>query len=192
MPQIESIDYENKRLYLHVDTVTQGIDMFAAYVEIREIIAINANNEQNRLPFVYKLGNQPKGQGKYTAKQTWLTSGWRIIPNDSVSYNLDILSEILSEDEISDRDVFDRSGLVNVVTVNIDAIYDKIEIREVYINGGGSDETTIHSALDSYTNKEDYQADIADLSETVDDIHELITADSCTSNDIHPGRIYTV
>ncbi|MCP3675999.1 MAG: hypothetical protein GY829_16245, partial [Gammaproteobacteria bacterium] len=159
---------------------------------IREIIAINANNEQNRLPFVYKLGNQPKGQGKYTAKQTWLTSGWRIIPDDSISYNLDILSEILSEDEISDRDVFDRSGLVNVVTVNIDAIYDKIEIREVYINGGGSDETTIHNALDSYANKEDFQADIAELSETVDDIHELITADSCTSNDIHPGRIYTV
>ncbi len=135
MAQIESIDYENKRLYLTVDTVTLGIDMFSAYVEIREIIAINANNEQNRLPFIYKLGNQPKGQGKYTAKQTWLTSGWRIVPDDSTSYNLDILNEILSEDEISDRDVFDRSGLINNVTVNIDAIYDKIEIREVAVSG---------------------------------------------------------
>ncbi len=58
--------------------------------------------------------------------------------------------------------------------------------------GSATDETTIHSALDSYANKEDFQADVAELSETVDDIHELITADSCTSNDIHPGRIYTV
>jgi len=142
MAQIASEDYVNKRIYLHVDTVTTGFDPAAMQKEHRARRRINAAGQRGFDPMVKFQGNEAKGGGKFTATQVLLRSGVRIVPYDSglgTSYNLDILNEILNiDDALSDRDVIDRTGLVD--TVNVDVTYSPVEIREVTTGGGG--ETT--------------------------------------------------
>ncbi len=129
MTQIASEDYVNKRIYLHVDTVTGGFDPAVMQQEHRTRRRLNASGERSFYPMVAFTGYAPKGNGKFTPKLTLLRQSVRIVPYDTGAgnYNLDILNEIVDlADELSDRDVFDRQGLS--AHVNIDATYSPVEI----------------------------------------------------------------
>jgi hypothetical protein len=135
MTALASVDYAAKRLYLHADTVTNGIDISHAYIELIDLFMLNANGEQSYYPPLDVEGNAPKGGGKFTQMYGVLRTGWRIVPYGGVSHTLRILREIVSEDGISDRNVFDRAPIPPTVAVEIDSDYDKIEIREVVTSG---------------------------------------------------------
>jgi len=134
MAQIASEDYANLLIYLHIDTVTQGVDFAELQREHRALRRINANDERDYDPMVSYQGNQAKGGGKFTAGQTLFRAGVRYVPYD-VSHNLDILNEVISiDDGLADRDLADRTSLVN--DVNIDPIYSPVEIRTVSVGSG--------------------------------------------------------
>ena len=135
MAQLNSIDFAAQRIYLHADTVTQGVDGFLLYDEIRSYIATTAAAQNYSLP-IQKQGYLPKGGGNFTPKFVTMLSGWRIVPYDGVSHTLVILVELISADGLSDKDVFDRSSLI--IEVDIDVGYDQVEIVEVNTGSGVS------------------------------------------------------
>jgi len=147
MAQVASVDYDTKRVFLHADTVSAGFDVIAAYFEINALRAANAFGEQNRVHCMSAEGNIQKTTTTFTPRYGYVEPGWRFVPYDtgaSTSYNLDLLAEIVSKDQLTDRDVFDRSGVA--ATVNIDPIYEKVEIR-VITTGGSSLTTEEHDKL---------------------------------------------
>lgn len=144
MAQVSSVDFVNKRIYLHADTVTSGIDSFLVYDEIRALFAANANGEQNHPLMLSKEGNFNKGGGRYTAKYAVYDAGWRIVPYGGVAHNLTIMVEIVSKDQLSDRDVFDRSSLA--VTVDIDIGYKQNEVITVATGSGVTSQDKIDIA----------------------------------------------
>lgn len=132
MAQIASEDYVNLRIYLHLDTVTQGFDPAEMQKEHRALRRLDAGGERGFDPMVTFSGLESKGPGKFTPKLTRLRAGVRIIPYDpgSGEYNLDILNELVNiDDGIADRDCFDRTGVV--AAVNIDSVYTPQEVVEV-------------------------------------------------------------
>jgi hypothetical protein len=131
MTQINSVDYAAKRIHLHADTVTQGFDVIGAHFELKAFAFINASSEQNYSSPTSAEGNLAKGNGLFTPRFGLIASGWRFVPYDQVSHILRILVETISKDLLVDRDVFDRSTLPASITVDIDSVYDKVEIREI-------------------------------------------------------------
>ena len=134
MTHVASVDYDNKRIHCHADTVGSGFDIIAAYFEINALREANASGEQNRAHMLSAEGNIPKGGGNFTPNYGLLASGWRVVPYPSVSHTLSLTSEPVSADGLSGRDAFDRSTLS--VIVEIDESYEKIEIREVNTGSG--------------------------------------------------------
>ena len=151
MTALANVDYAAKRLYLHADTVTNGIDISHAYVELIDLFMLNENDEQSYYPPLDVEGNAPKGGGKFTQMYGVLRTGWRIVPYGGVSHTLRILREIVSEDGISDRNVFDRAPIPPTIVVEIDSDYDKIEIREVVTTGNQYTLGDISSAVWNHT-----------------------------------------
>ena len=136
MSQVDYIDWVNKRVYLHIDTVLLGFDVIAAHKEIKKIISINANNEQNYLPIMSAEGNIQKTFDTYTARFGLINEGWRFVPYDTgTRYSLELLVEVISKEQITDANVFERGNLGG--NVDIDAVYDPVEIREVVVQGSG-------------------------------------------------------
>lgn len=136
MTQIASEDYATGRIFLHIDTVTQGFDPAEMQKEHRARRRLDVNDERKFDPMVSFSGNESKGGGKFTARLTKLAPGVRIVPYDTgagQSYNLDILNEVVNiSDGIADRDCFDRSSVL--AKVNIDPTYSPTEV--VTINTG--------------------------------------------------------
>ncbi len=179
MTQVADIDFNNKRLILHADTVFEGFDCFLAYDEIRARYAANLNDERKRNFFLEKEGFVSKGSGKFTPKFGLMDSGWRIVPYAGVSHQLLIKVEIVSHDQISDRDVFDRSSLV--VNVDIDSDYQQTEVIEVSSGSGLSAEQAIQ--LSSLLTKVSTQEIL------IDELWKLAGLDPINSKQIQDGQI---
>lgn len=133
-PQVDFVDWDAKRLHLHFETTLHGFDAWEAFREVRELHAANANGEQNYELFLQRQGKVAKGGGRFTPRFVQFKTGWRVVPHDSDHF-LAILVEMISDDEVSDRDVFDRST-VNAA-VDIDSTYDQVEVLEITTGGGG-------------------------------------------------------
>lgn len=132
MTQVASIDFPNKRVYLHQDTVTQGFDAMAAHFEIKQIVQANLNNEQNFSSPMSAEGNIAKWGWAFTPRYVLLAEGWFWIPYDTwtwQSYSLTSSVEILSEDLRADRETFDRDNIN--AEVDFDPTYSQVEIIEV-------------------------------------------------------------
>ena len=127
MVQIASVDWPNKRFFLHIDTVTNGFDPWEAFTEVRLLQQSNANDEQGFKLWIQRQGKIPKGGGRFTERYVTIDAGWRGIPVNS-NHNLDVLVEMVHAEELSIADQFDRSGLTE--TVNIDPVFDQVEIIE--------------------------------------------------------------
>lgn len=140
---VSQISFPLKRIYLHFDTVTQGFNAIDAHFEISEIIAANANGEQNYIhPSSYE-GNFPKGDGSFTPSYVIYASGWRLVPYDQVSHEVKLPVEMLSYDGIKDRQLFDRSTVSPTVFIDITPTYEKVEIREVATGGLTTNQSTM-------------------------------------------------
>lgn len=133
MAQVASVDWETKRVFLHLDTVTNGFDAWEAHAEIRNLQALNLNSEQNyRLP-TRREGGLVKTAGRLTPRFVGFLTGWRVVPYDT-PHQLRILVEMISDDQVVDRDMFDRSTVTS--NVDIDTDYEQVEIIEVATGAG--------------------------------------------------------
>ena len=139
MTQIATLDYPNKLIYLHIDTVTQNFSPLLLQQEER---ALRRSVEANRKfdPMSKFVGNESKGGGNFTPPSTRLRAGVRIVPYDTGGageYSLGILDEILNiDDGLADVGVFDRSTVA--ANVDIDKRFDPVEVR-VVTGGSGLD-----------------------------------------------------
>ena len=113
-----------------------GADSFVSFSSrICVSRSANANNEQfRRHPYIGAEGNIKKTATTNTPRFAYLKSGWRYVPYDQTTHRLSLKCEIVSEDELTDADVFDFSGLS--VNVHIDKDYQQVEI--ITITTGGS------------------------------------------------------
>lgn len=139
MSNIQSVNYDTKRIYLHSDTVTAGFNATEAYFEINVLRAANANNEQNRLHPMSLADKLPKGLDKngnptFTPVYAIVENDWRFIPYGGVTHKLYLGVEIVSKEQLVDDDVFDFTGL----TVNVHIIPDYSPQEIIEINTGSS------------------------------------------------------
>jgi len=133
MAQISNVDWTNKRFYLHADTVTLGFDAWLAYDEIKILQQLNTDNDQNFKLFIDKRGYDPKGEGRFTPRYCYFDTGWRAVPYGLVGHQLKLKTEMVSQDELSDKAMFDRTSVI--VNVDIDVDYAQNEIVTVAIAG---------------------------------------------------------
>lgn len=162
MANVASVDFTNKRVHLHLDTVTNGFNIIDAHFEIKALYGANTFNEQNFKFFLWAEGKIPKGGGAFTPRYGYVDTGWRFVPYNGVTHQLKIYVEMVSKEEITDVDVFDFSGLT--VNVHVIPVYTPTEIIEIATGGSGSvSEEDIHNALDSYLNKGDWKADVSNI-----------------------------
>jgi hypothetical protein len=151
--QVDTWDYPNRRFYLSFDTVSDGIDFILAYAEERAYRRLN-ESARKFLPMLQAQGNIPKGGGRFTPRYTVLLDGARPVPYDT-SHTLTMLTEPITDDELSGAQVFDRLPLSNGVEVNVDVGYSQVEIITVATGDGGftsSDRTKLNAA-ESYSKK---------------------------------------
>ena len=148
MAQIASEDYVNKIIYLHIDTVSSGFDPALMQKEHRALRRLDAGGERMFDPMVTFVGNDDIGGGKKTQRSTRLRAGVTVVPFDS-EHALVILNQILNiPDGKADKDVFDRSSLVN--KVDIDKGYNPVEVIEVATGGGsGASAVEVRQEMDA-------------------------------------------
>lgn len=131
MTQVASVDYANKRIYLHSDTVVNGFDSIAAYAEIVEARYLNVSDERNFYPIIYAQGHEPKGGGRYTPRRARLVEGARYVPYDTDHVLVLLTETIIPEEGLTQQDCFDRSSLSAGVVVDIDNQAPQVEIIEI-------------------------------------------------------------
>lgn len=134
MSNIQSVNYDTKRIYLHADTVTLGFNATEAYFEINVLRSANLNGEQNRAHMISLADKLPKGLDKngnptFTPVYAIIADGWRFVAYGGVTHKLFLAVEIVSVEQITDSDVFDFSELA--VNVHIIPDYKAVEIIEV-------------------------------------------------------------
>ena len=134
MVQILREDYPNRRIYLHPDTVTSGVDPAALHKEHRARRAANLNNERNYPPMVTFRGNESKGGGAFTPRLTNLRELVRLVPSDT-HHILKIKNEVVClEDGIANQSCFDRLSVLSNVDIDID--FNPTEVLTVNTGSG--------------------------------------------------------
>lgn len=147
MAKVASINYVTKRIYLSAETVGVPLDTIDIYKEVR---ALRRTNEAHRKfqPMIIAGGNVEKIPGvSYTPIYVQLLNGCRIVPYDQ-QQNLKVIRDTFTDDGLAGRDCFDRSGLTNIVDIDID--FPEIEIR-IVAGLGAQDITDIATAVWNYT-----------------------------------------
>ena len=161
-----TIDGVTKRIVLDRDEVSAS-QIWSAWVDWRE------NNPQWTLAF-RQAGGDSLGGGLYIPPYFFLQSGWKVRPREA-HHELKITGNLFTEDG--------SSPLVNTLgNYNVIAQYTvPVQAQAISISGGGGgstfDETQLHIALDSYTNKDDWKA-----TETVVDLTPIINAINVLNN----------
>ena len=134
MPQVDTWDYVNRRFYLSFDTVTNGIDFAAAYLEERAYRAVSGAQVRGMKPMMSGQGFVPKGGGRFTERYVLLLDNARPVPYDA-SHRLRILVEPITDTGLSGADVFDRSALSPGTEIDIDVGYSQVEVITVSASG---------------------------------------------------------
>ncbi|MEM9264538.1 MAG: hypothetical protein AAGA46_03345 [Cyanobacteria bacterium P01_F01_bin.13] len=135
MVQVETWDYPNRRYYLHFDTVSNGIDFAAAYLEERAYRASAGEDIRGQRPMLRGNGRIPKSAGRFTERFVTHLEGARPVPYDA-SHTITLLVEPISDDgSVSGVDIIDRSPLSPSVVVNAEVGYEQVEIITVPTGG---------------------------------------------------------
>jgi len=143
MTTVSSINYDAKRIYLHLDTVDTDLDTMDIYREVRVLRRTNENHRKYD-PIIVAGGNIAKIAGVfYTPSYVQLLNGCRIVPYDGVDHTIRLIRDTFTDDGYSGVDCFDRSGIY--YNVNIDIDFPEIEI--VVIQGGSGLSTEQNTQL---------------------------------------------
>jgi hypothetical protein len=152
MAYIASEDYTAKRIYLHADTATAtSLDLINVYLEHIIRRAVNANGERRFPRMVLSLGNESAG-GTFTPQYVDLQNGVRLVPYNTSHAPLITPTPLISRAEnLSGRDLFDRSSLTSGVEVDIDYRPEISGFKEVNVGGGTVDLSSVLSAIAAQT-----------------------------------------
>ena len=151
MTTVASVDYPNKRIYLHQDTAVAGeFDPMQAYREIRALRA--GGDGRGFSTGILAEGNDPKGGGTFTPRRVLLASGWRWVPFDGDHRLRTVVEAISRDEELSNLDLFDKLPLSPTTDVELELDIQQVEIITVTTGSGLSAEqaaqlTAIHSIL---------------------------------------------
>ena len=176
MIYIESEDYTAKRIYLHSDTaIATRLDLIRVYIEHIARRVANINGERGFPRMVLSIGNEPAG-GEFTPQYVDMENGVRLVPYNTSHSPLIGPTPLISRSEnLSGRDLFDRSSLTAGIEVDIDYRPEISGFKEVNTGSGLTSEmTSLITTLSSQVNElyglsgehitsQDKQ-DIADLS----------------------------
>lgn len=133
MTVVASVDYPNKRVYLHADTVGVDLDTLDVYREVRTLRRVMESHRKYDF-MIIAGGNLEKIAGAtYTPSYVQLLHGCRLIPYDA-DQKLKVIRDTFTDDGFAGRDCFDRTGLVSQIDIDID--FPEIETR--VISTGGS------------------------------------------------------
>lgn len=156
---VASVDYPNKRVYLHPDTIGVDLDTMEMFKEVRALRASNDDHQKYR-SMVLGLGNVEKISGlTYTSKSVQLLYGCRIIPYDA-DQNLRLIRDTFTDDGVAGRDCFDRSGLSS--QINIDVDFPEIETRVEEVNTGSGLSTEEHNQVMKIATKNEIANEVLD------------------------------
>jgi hypothetical protein len=136
MALVDYIDYEEKRIYLGIDSVGVILDTMDIYREARTLRREDTQTpypHRGYFPMIIQGGNIRKTPATLTAPYVQLLYGCRIVPYDQ-DQNLKVIRDTFTDDGLEGAACFDRNGLTS--SIDIDYIVDQIEIREVFIAGG--------------------------------------------------------
>ncbi len=148
MTLVAFVDYPNKRIYLHADTVGTNLDTVEVYKEVRSLRR-TTDEHQKFKPMMVASGNVEKIAGQsYTAISVQLLYGCRLVPHDA-SQKLRLIRDTFTDDGYAGRDCFDRTSLSTNTRVDIDVDFPEIEIRVASASGG--DANAIAAAVWGYT-----------------------------------------
>lgn len=137
MTQIASIDFPNKRIHWHLDTVANGFNPILAYKEYAAAVAASSTY-QKYSQMLWAEGNEAKGGSKFTPQRAVLATGVRWVPYDTTHTAVLLAETVNKADGLSDIDLLDLTGLTGVINARVD--YEKVEIREVSTGDGVSTE----------------------------------------------------
>jgi len=144
VPQVASWDYPNRRFYLAFDTVSNGVDFAAAYLEERAYRAASGEDIRGQRPMMSGEGFVSKGGGRFTERYVLLLNGARPVPYDT-SHTLNMLVEPITDDGLSGSAVFDRAPLSSGTEINIDVGYSQVEV--ITVSGGSGLDATQSTQL---------------------------------------------
>ena len=130
---IESIDGENRLIYLDDSTVNASIHPIDIYKEMRTMRATDESLRKYDV-FLKAYGNVPKGSGKATERYVQTINGTTIVPYD-VSQVLTVVGTIITDDGNEGVYCFNRSGLSASVEVDINYVPPQIEVITVTVGG---------------------------------------------------------
>tara|TARA_R110002126_G_scaffold5296_3_gene28085 strand:+ start:713 stop:1327 length:615 start_codon:yes stop_codon:yes gene_type:complete len=146
MAYIASEDYTAKRIYLHADTATAtSLDLINVYLEHIIRRAANANGERRFPRMVLSIGNESAG-GEFTPQYVDMQNGVRLVPYNTSHAPLITPTPLISRNEnLSGRDLFDRSSLTSGVEVDIDYRPEISGFKIVNVSGGSTDLSSIET-----------------------------------------------
>ena len=147
MLQVETWDYDNRRIHLSLDTVSAGVDFAAAYLEERAYREASGEDIRGKRPMMRGNGREPKGGGRFTPQFVTFLEGARPVPYNA-SHTLTLLTEPIADDgSVSGTGIIDRSTLSPGVEVNVEVGYQQVEIVTVPIGSGLTAEQANQLAL---------------------------------------------
>ena len=164
MTVVASVDYPNKRVYLHADTVGVELDTLDVYREVRTLRRVTESHRKYDF-MVIAGGNLEKIVGvSYTPAYIQLLYGCRLIPYDA-NQKLKVIRDTFTDDGFAGRDCFDRTGLSSQIDIDID--FPEIETR-VISTGGSALTLEEHDQLMSRPDEAEITDAVWDDSEAVD------------------------
>lgn len=184
MTIVASVDYVEKKIYLHADTVGIELDTMDVYKEVRTLRRLDSQTpypHRSFKPIIIQGGNIQKTATTFTPKYVQLLYGCRIIPYDA-DQNLKVVRDTFTDDGKVGRDCFDRTGLIN--NVDIDYVPPQVEIIEVS-SGSGLSQEEHDKLLDLDTNNLDIAVStrLADV-DYIEPDNAVISANNIKLNDI--------
>jgi len=133
MPLVENVDYPNKRIYLHQDTIGLNVLPVDVYKEVRALRR-QTPNHRKFLPLIRARGNEPVGPTN-TPIFTILSQGARIVPYD-ISHTVEVGGALVNIDEnLAGPDLVDRSPLSP--STQVDVSYDAPQVEVIEVATGG-------------------------------------------------------
>lgn len=133
MPTVRLVDYEAKRIYLHVDTLGVPLDLLDVYRDVRALRAATPTHRQFR-PLIEAGGNVRKTATTFTQPYVRLLNGAAIVPFPAAQ-QLRVIREVFSDDDRYGVDCFDRSTVSGLVDIDIDMQINPVEVREINVGG---------------------------------------------------------
>ncbi len=143
MAIISNIDWPNRRIYLHLDTVNASVNPFDIYKEMRTLRKDDENLRKFDL-FMSGHWRDSKGGWKFTERYFKLLDWTRVVPYDT-THELTITGTIITDDWQEWIACFDRTTLTTTSVVDINYVPPQVEIIE--LNWWGWLTTEEHDAI---------------------------------------------